>query len=127
MPDLSQDWQQDLQLTPAGSLALTSTQSQLTRQSLIRRLLTTPGSYIWDPGYGAGLGRFVGSPAVPAETKGLVRAQALLENTVASVSSVTVNADGTTVSCALAYVSTDAPNAIQTLTLSVNATGATAG
>jgi hypothetical protein len=126
MPDLSQEWGQDLQLTPAGSLSLTTTPAQLTRQSLIRRLLTNPGDYIWDVGYGAGLGRFVGSPAVPAAIQGVVRTQALLEGTVASVVSVAVTASGTTVSCLLSYTSTDAPDTTQTLTLNVNATGYTA-
>ena len=33
------------------------------QQRVLRRLLTNPGDYIWQPGYGAGLGQFVGKPA----------------------------------------------------------------
>lgn len=52
-------------------------------ERVLRRLLTNPGSYIWQPGYGAGLARFVGQPVDPAGIEALIRSQMLLEPAVA--------------------------------------------
>lgn len=43
----------------AGDLS-TVTGSVRSQQRVLRRLLTNPGSYIWEPTYGAGLASFVG-------------------------------------------------------------------
>ena len=91
MPDLAHQFGGDLSLSLTGNLSLASG-TTLTRQRLLRRLLTNPGDYIWHPDYGAGLGRFVGRPAdldVPVITS-LVRQQCALEDTVASVPEPTV-------------------------------------
>jgi len=56
---ISQNFGNDLMLTPYGDLLL-SDNELLTQQAIIRRLLTNPGTYFWHPTYGAGIGRFVG-------------------------------------------------------------------
>ena len=53
-------------------------------ERVLRRLLTNPGAYIWQPGYGAGLARFVGQPVDSAGIEALIRTQMLLEAAVAT-------------------------------------------
>jgi phage baseplate assembly protein W len=66
------------------------------RQRVLRRLLTNPGDYIWQPEYGAGLGRFVGAPAAPERIRAVVRSQIFREPAVARrpEPGVEVQADG---------------------------------
>ena len=90
MPDLSLEWQSDLQLSPTGGVELI-TGSLLTRQRLVRRFLTVPGDYIWHPDYGAGLPTYIGRPMDLAAMSAVVRDQALMEDTVSTVVSVSVS------------------------------------
>ena len=53
------------------------------QQRVLRRLLTNPGDYLWNPTYGAGLGRFVGEPTDLARITGVIRAQIFREAAVA--------------------------------------------
>lgn len=53
------------------------------QQRILRRLLTNPGDYIFEPDYGAGLPRWVGSLADPAEIRALIVGQMALEPCVA--------------------------------------------
>lgn len=78
MADLSLRFGGDLAIGPTGDLAFAETQV-LTQQRVLRRLLTNPGDYIWQLGYGAGLGRFIGQPGVPDLISGVIRTQMLLE------------------------------------------------
>lgn len=122
MPDLSQEWGGDLSLTSTGGLALTDG-LDLTRQRLLRRLFTNPGSYIWEPGYGAGLGRFIGRPKDTAAIRAVILEQATQEETVTSVTSVTVQFDGTSsLSLTLAYECSASPGDTQVLSLAVTPT-----
>ena len=82
MPDLSQQWGADLTVGSTGDLAIASA-SELGQQRVLRRLLTNPGDYIWQPDYGAGLARFIGQPAIPLQIKALIRSQIFKESTVA--------------------------------------------
>lgn len=82
MPDLSHEFGADLLAGPTGDIALAEGLA-LGRQRVLRRLLTNPGDYIWEPGYGAGLGRFVGSPAAPERIRAVVRSQIFRERAVA--------------------------------------------
>lgn len=82
MPDLSHEFGADLVAGPTGDLALAQG-SPLGRQRVLRRLLTNPGDYIWQPDYGAGLGRFVGTPAAPERIRAVVRSQIFRERAVA--------------------------------------------
>ena len=82
MADLFHQWGSDLALGPTGDLATVSG-ALLGQQRVLRRLLTNPGDYIWQLGYGAGLGRFVGSPASPLHIRAVVRSQIFKEAVVA--------------------------------------------
>ena len=82
MPDLSHEFGADLLAGPTGDLAVAQGSVQ-GRQRVLRRLLTNPGDYIWQPEYGAGLGRFVGSPAAPERIRAVVRSQIFREPAVA--------------------------------------------
>jgi len=78
MADLSLQFGGDLAVGPTGDLAVADAQA-LTQQRVLRRLLTNPGDYIWQLGYGAGLGQFVGRPGVPALISGVIRTQMQFE------------------------------------------------
>lgn len=82
MPDLSHEFGDDLIAGATGDLALAEG-AALGRQRVLRRLLTNPGDYVWQPDYGAGLGRFVGEPAAPARIRAVVRSQIFRERAVA--------------------------------------------
>src|SRR5260370_37518584 len=73
MSDLFQWWHQALTILPNGDLMVcrgieptgSLTPSSATvegEQRVLRRLLTSPGSYIWHLEYGAGLPAYVGQP-----------------------------------------------------------------
>jgi phage baseplate assembly protein W len=57
--------------------------AMLGQQRVLRRLLTSPGDYIWQPEYGAGLARFIGQPVNPLQIRALVRSQIFKEAAVA--------------------------------------------
>jgi phage baseplate assembly protein W len=82
MPDLSHFYGSDLTVGPSGDLA-TVDGTQLGQQRVLRRLLTNPGDYVWNPGYGAGLAQFVGGPANAAQIRSVIRSQIFQENAVA--------------------------------------------
>lgn len=105
MADLALQVGGDLAVGPTGDLGLADGPI-LTQQRVLRRLLTNPGDYIWQLGYGAGLGSFVGQPGAPAAIAGVVRVQLLQEAAVApSPSSVvtSVPGDDGTVTTSLTY------------------------
>ena len=82
MADLAHEFGADLTIGPTGDLALADAAS-LTRQRVLRRLLTNQGDYIWQLGYGAGLGQFGGAPAAAARIGAVVRGQIFKEAAVA--------------------------------------------
>lgn len=82
MQDASLLWGQDLTVSATGDLAL-ATGTELGQQRVLRRLLTNPGDYIWQPDYGAGLGQFVGRTVNVSMIQAVIRSQILLESTVA--------------------------------------------
>jgi len=82
MPDLSHFYGSDLSVGPDGDLA-TVDGTQLGQQRVLRRLLTNPGDYLWNPGYGAGLAQFVGQPANVARIRSVIRSQIFQESVVA--------------------------------------------
>src|SRR5258708_16619680 len=88
MRDLFQWWHQDLTILPNGDLMVcrgieptgSLTPSSTTvegEQRVLRRLLTSPGSYIWHLEYGARLPQNVGQP-VPTRPPNPVRRPELL-------------------------------------------------
>ena len=82
MPDLSHTFGGDVQVSANGDL-LTASSLNLSQQRILRRLMTNPGDYIWQPSYGAGLAQFVGSPASAAQIRAVVRSQIFKEAAVA--------------------------------------------
>ncbi|WP_137010157.1 phage tail protein [Aquitalea aquatilis] len=110
MNDLNHYVGGDLSLSPTGGL---STVSGVTRgkQRILRRLLTNPGDYIYEPTYGAGLGRYVGAlvniPQVTALIRGQLQMEACVAQSPAPVISVSQPTPGT-LSVGIRY--TDAPS-----------------
>jgi hypothetical protein len=83
MLDISHYWGEDLGIGPTGDLGLAAGSPQV-QQRILRRLLTNPGDYIWEIGYGAGLSAFVGGTATGSEVGAIIRSQLLKESSVAS-------------------------------------------
>ena len=82
MQDASLVWGQDLAPGNIGDLLLASA-TELGQQRILRRLLTNPGDYVWQPSYGAGLARFVGAPTDVASIRAVIRSQIFMETSVA--------------------------------------------
>lgn len=82
MADLSHEFGAELATGPTGDLALVAGVT-LGRQRVLRRLLTNPGDYIWQPDYGAGLAQFVGQPVAAERIRAVVRSQIFKEAAVA--------------------------------------------
>lgn len=82
MPDVAQWYGNDLAVGPSGDLATIDTPA-LGLQRVLRRLLTNPGDYLWNPAYGAGLGQFVGQTANAARIRSVIRSQIFQESAVA--------------------------------------------
>ena len=89
MNDLFQQWGNDLAVDARGDLALASGALRV-QQQVLRRLLTNPGDYIWQPQYGAGLAQFVGKPANPLQIQAIIRTQLAKESAVAQTPSPSV-------------------------------------
>lgn len=82
MEDISHQWGADLTIGSTGDLAVVAG-ANLGQQRVLRRLLTNPGDYIWQPGYGAGLARFIGQPGNASQIRAVVRSQIFKEAAVA--------------------------------------------
>jgi len=80
--DIFQLWGADLATGPTGDLMLT-TDAQRGQQRVLRRLLTSPGDYVWQPDYGAGLARFIGEPGNATRIRAVIRSQIFKETAVA--------------------------------------------
>jgi hypothetical protein len=79
--DIDHIWGGDLSVSPTGDIALVDG-SDLTRQRILRRLMTSTHGYIWHPEYGAGVPQMIGCVEdVPAITS-LIRSQIMLESAV---------------------------------------------
>ncbi len=81
--DIDHDWGGDLSVGPTGDLMIAPL-DQVSRQRVIRRLLTASHSYLWHPDYGAGLGRYVGATVIPREIEAIVRHELMSETSIAS-------------------------------------------
>jgi len=80
--DISHEWGSDLLIGPTGDF-VTVTGVERGQQRLLRRLLTSPGDYIWHPDYGAGLARFIGQPGNTLQIRAVIRSQIFKEAAVA--------------------------------------------
>ncbi len=106
MNDLFQQWGNDLSVDSRGDLALASGALRV-QQQVLRRLLTNPGDYIWQPQYGAGLAQFVGQPANPLQIQAIILSQLKNESAIAQTPppSVEVSYDTLgTISVMITYV-----------------------
>jgi phage baseplate assembly protein W len=81
MSDISHVFGYDLQIDATGDIAVSGGTAH-GQERVIRRLLTNPNGYIWNPTYGAGLSRFLGRPATPTRMAAISRAQMALERAV---------------------------------------------
>jgi len=82
MADIFHQWGSDLVVGPTGDIG-TIDGSSWGQQRVLRRMLTNPGDYIWQPDYGAGLARFIGQPASPLQIRAVIRSQIFKEASVA--------------------------------------------
>jgi phage baseplate assembly protein W len=93
MQDANLLWGNDFSAGPTGDIALTSGTS-LGQQRVLRRLLTNPGDYIWQPTYGAGLAQFVGTPVDPLAIRAVIRSQIFKEQAVSRVPEPLIDVQG---------------------------------
>ncbi len=124
MFDLSHQWGGDLSIGSTGDFALVSG-TTFGQQRVLRRLMTNPGDYIWQPDYGAGLAQFIGQPGNAAQIQAVIRSQIFKETAVARTPEPEINVqfnptDGTgTVYVQIRYV--DAPSGqTELLSFSIN-------
>lgn len=118
-------WGADLLLSPSGDLAVVGQgqQSQIDKsnQRCLRRLMTNPGEYLFEPGYGAGvpgqIGELLDEPKVKALITGQMQMEGSVQQTPPPEVAVSAITDGVSVS--VAY--TVAPEAIPAV-LSFDAT-----
>lgn len=82
MPDIAHLWGEDVQTSATGDL-LAVNGTDLGTQRVLRRLLTNPGDYIWQPDYGAGLRRFIGQTTNVDAIRAAIRSQIFKESVVA--------------------------------------------
>lgn len=120
MADIDHQWGSDLSIGPTGDIAIAS-DALVVQERVLRRLLTNPLGYLWQPSYGAGLASFVGQPANATQIQALIRSQIFRETAVAQTPAPTiaVNLDpsgGASVSVLITYA--DATTG-QTQTLSI--------
>lgn len=80
--DLAHWFGQDLNVAASGDL-LTADGTAKGQQRILRRLLTNPGDYIWEPTYGAGLAAKIGLPFDASAVEAIIRSQLFLEAAVA--------------------------------------------
>ena len=92
MTDASLLWGTDLDPSPVGDIAVVN-DAALGQQRLLRRLLTNPGDYLWQPSYGAGLGQFVGRPYDVSDVKAAIRSQIFQEKIVARTPEPKIDAE----------------------------------
>lgn len=76
-------------LLEAGALQTVSG-TELTRQALLRRLLTVAGDYVWQLDYGVGLPLMVGQVIAPEAMESVIRVQVQADAGVDSSQAVNV-------------------------------------
>lgn len=81
MGDVDHQWGSDLSLSSTGDIAVV-TGVTLSQERVLRRLMTTPLDYIWQPAYGAGLAGFVGVAANELQVQSVIRGQMFKESSV---------------------------------------------
>jgi len=87
--DVSLEWGTDLSVGAGGDLLLV-TGTRRANQRVLRRLLTNPGDYVWNLGYGGGLALFIGQPLNTPMIEAVIRRQLSQEALVSSTPSPVV-------------------------------------
>jgi hypothetical protein len=120
MPDAYHVFSGDLQFGSNGDLQTVSS-VQESQQRILRRLLTNPGDYIWQPIYGAGLPAQIGQVIDEAAITSLITTQMYLEASVVQNPQPQVDfgffPNG--INCSISYIESDSN---QPTTLSFSAT-----
>lgn len=114
LSDINHLWGQDIQLSNTGDLALVSGTPR-GQQRIIRRLMTNQGDYLFQPNYGAGVLKAIGSTEDSGSIVATVRSQVLLEDSVAqspapvtTIANAPGNSDGSALAVSIQY--TDSPS-----------------
>lgn len=114
LQDIDHEWGQDIALSNTGDLALVSG-TKRGQQRILRRLMTNRGDYLFQENYGAGVLAAIGSTEDSGSIVGTVRAQVLLEDSVAptpppvtKIQNAPGAADGSSLAVSIAY--TDQPS-----------------
>jgi hypothetical protein len=81
MPDAFHYFSGDLQFGSNGDLQTVASVEE-SQQRILRRLLTNPADYIWNPTYGAGLPATIGKVTDQVAIESLIRTQMYLEASV---------------------------------------------
>ena len=120
MADLSHLYGDDLQVSAAGDLLVVDGLNMAT-QRIIRRLMTAPLNYVWQPAYGAALNSEIGKTTDGSRINGLIMSQIFAEGSVAAspppVISISPFLDG--VSVTINYTA-KATGAHEVLSFSIN-------
>ncbi|MDY3551396.1 hypothetical protein R5W24_000472 [Gemmata sp. JC717] len=81
MADIAHYFSSDIGLGATGGVQVAEGTLE-SQQRILRRLLTNPGDYIWEPEYGAGLPRYIGEKLDIVALTALIRSQMYLEASV---------------------------------------------
>jgi hypothetical protein len=81
MADAAQYFSDDLMLGATGDLQVADS-VLLSQQRILRRLMTNPGDYIWEPTYGAGLPAMIGKTFDITAVTALIQSQMFMESSV---------------------------------------------
>jgi hypothetical protein len=120
--EIYQFYGSDIQLNQQAQIRLVTGDLE-TYQRVYRRLITVPGTYIWDVNYGAGLPTYIGqnlSGALAREIKGRIKTNMFKETTVARNPEpvITVKQSGNVFEYTIVYTSQTSGN-VYTLNFSV--------
>jgi len=119
MDDLFHYFGSDLSVSPTGDLQPVDATTK-GQQRILRRLLTNPGDYVWNPEYGAGVPQWIGKTIDIPKIVSLIRGQMLLEDVVAKIPEPQITAQEIANGLSVSILYTDAlSNTPQTLQFDV--------
>ena len=106
--DIGHYFSSDLQLGATGDL-LVADGALESQQRVLRRLLTNPRDYLWEPLYGAGLPGYIGQPLDRSAVAALITSQMYLESDVSHdpQPQVALQQIPNGISCQITYTSAD--------------------
>lgn len=89
MPDAMHWWDDDLQVSNTGDIAL-SDGIDLSNQRIVRRLMTILGEYVWHVEYGASVPKRIGDTLDLSLVESVIRNQIYLEEAVSKEDDITL-------------------------------------